>query len=40
MLPSTLEGTKTTGFGFGNKNGLLVKEGKDSPPPNTYKVRG
>lgn len=40
MLPSTLDGTKTTGFGFGNKNGLMVREGRDSPPPNTYKIRG
>ncbi len=39
MLPSTLEPSKFTSFGFGNKNGLMIHEGKDSPPANTYKIR-
>ena len=40
MLPSTLNSERTTGFGFGNKQGLMIKEGVDSPPPNTYKLKG
>jgi hypothetical protein len=40
LLPSTFDPTHTTGFGFGQKNGVVIREGKDSPPPNTYKIRG
>lgn len=39
-LPSTLDPTKSVGFGFGEKNGLKILSGRDSPPPNNYKIRG
>ena len=39
-LPTTLESAKSSTFGFGNKNGLQILSGRDSPPPNSYKVRG
>ena len=40
LLPHTLNSTKTTSFGFGNKNGVILRSGMDSPPPNAYKIRG
>lgn len=39
-LPSTLDPTKSVGFGFGDKNGLNIMVGRDSPPPNSYKIKG
>lgn len=40
LLPSTIDQNRFTQFGFGKKNGLMVREGVDSPPPNTYKIKG
>ena len=40
MLPSTLQADRYRSFGFGDKNGLVLRVGQDSPPANTYKVRG
>ena len=40
ILPSTLDPTKSVGFGFGDKNGLIMREGRESPPPNAYRIRG
>jgi len=28
------------GLGFGDKNGVKALTGKDSPPPNAYKIKG
>lgn len=39
-LPTTLDPAKSPTFGFGEKRGLMITSGRDSPPPNTYKVRG
>lgn len=38
LLPTTL-GTKTSTFGFGNRDPLKMIYGKDSPPPNLYRCR-
>mmetsp|Transcript_24055 Transcript_24055/g.18352 ORF Transcript_24055/g.18352 Transcript_24055/m.18352 type:complete len:149 (+) Transcript_24055:304-750(+) len=40
LLPSTFDPNRYTCFGFGDKNGLILREGVDSPPPNSYKIRG
>ena len=39
LLPSTID-TKAAGFGFGDKLGVLMRDGRDSPPPNSYKIKG
>lgn len=38
-LPNTIS-AKASGFGFGDKAGLNVLLGKDSPSPNSYRIRG
>jgi hypothetical protein len=38
-LPQMFE-TRTTGFGYGGKNGVILRCGLDSPPPNNYKIKG
>jgi hypothetical protein len=38
-LPTTLD-TKASGFGYGDKNGLMMLTGRDSPSPNCYRLRG
>jgi len=37
-LPSTLH-SKSSSFGFGEKQGLKCFTGKDSPPPTTYRLK-
>lgn len=39
MLPSTLE-SKAVGLGYGEKKGVMIVSGRESPPPNTYKIKG
>ena len=39
-LPSTLDPTKSSGIGYGSKNGLRMIYGGESPPPNSYKIKG
>jgi hypothetical protein len=40
LLPPTLDHSKAVGMGYGEKNGLMILAGKESPGSNTYKVRG
>jgi hypothetical protein len=35
-LPSTLNNTRTTSFGFGRRSDMKSLVGRDSPPPTTY----
>ncbi len=39
VLPPTFN-TRKCSFGYGEKKGLIINSGKDSPPANTYKIRG
>jgi hypothetical protein len=39
QLPTTLE-EKATNFGYGEKNGVMIYAGRESPSPNAYKIRG
>ena len=38
-LPSTTS-AKASGFGFGEKYGVQILLGKESPSPNSYRIRG
>lgn len=40
FLPSTFDPAKTTSFGYGDKSGVKILAGRESPPPNSYKIKG
>jgi hypothetical protein len=40
LPPAAFDPTKSTSFGYGEKNGLKILGGIDSPSPNSYKIRG
>lgn len=39
LLPSTLD-PHAVGLGYGDKKGVMILSGRDSPPPNSYKIKG
>ena len=40
ILPTTFDSKRYSSLGYGEKNGVILRSGRDSPPPNTYKIRG